>query len=183
MRITAIVCAVSAALAAVTVSAGVASAAPQQTDYVAPYVDLSPDAPNVIHNANGTLTVRITATPRSPKDIICQGTFFAPSIVSLGTKGTAVHYGLKYFCTSPVSYDITSTIEDWYEETQDGPLVGHLGGSVSASGVAMQPTAQGNSYTCVNNQNSGWQPFGNGYVNGTPDSKNGNVVTVGCRVN
>lgn len=173
--------AAGAALSAgLVVTAPIASASPQSGPA---HVDLSPTAPGTIHHTDGSWTVPIPSARRAPAVTGgCRGTYIDPSIVARGN-GTAVHFGVKYFCTEPVEYSVQAGVEDWYEETPDGSVLGHLGADpVTRSGVSQQPFVDGYSYPCKNNQNSGWQPYDFSTIHGQQHNGDGTRVTVGCRV-
>lgn len=147
------------------------------------HVILSPTAPGVIHHPDGSWIVPLNSMNSATEmDGGCRGTYIDPSIVARGN-GTAVHFGVKYFCTEPVEYTVEAGVEDYYEEAPGGPVLGHLGADpVTRSGVSQQPFADGYSYPCRNNQNSGWEPYDFSTVHGQHHNGNGTRVTVGCRV-
>lgn len=91
-----------------------------------PHVLLSESSPEAIHNPDGSWSIPIR--PRGTQAALaqpvgaCRGTYINPEIVARGN-GTAVHFGTKYFCTSPVSYSITTGVDNFYEDAQGGPVV------------------------------------------------------------
>lgn len=150
-----------------------------------PHVLLSESSPEAIHNPDGSWSIPIR--PRGTQAALaqpvgaCRGTYINPEIVARGN-GTAVHFGTKYFCTSPVSYSITTGVDNFYEDAQGGPVVPHPGGQAGGGGVSQNPYVEGFSPPCKNNLNSGWEPYDDSKVNDGPHTGRGNRVTVGCRV-
>ncbi|MGQ0575847.1 MAG: hypothetical protein ACT4RN_16830 [Pseudonocardia sp.] len=149
-----------------------------------PHVVLSEFAPEAVHHPDGSWSIPIR--PRDTQAALaqpgaCRGTYINPEIVARGN-GTAVHFGTKYFCTSPVSYTITTGVDSYHEDTPTGPVVSHPGGQATGGGVSQNPYVEGFSPPCKNNLNSGWEPYDDSNVNNAPHIGRGNRVTVGCRV-
>lgn len=142
-----------------------------------PKARLALDNPEISFQSAGTWTIPIHhATDRGPSDVgACRGTYLNPSIVAVGT-ATAVHYGVKFFCTEPVEYDILAGV---YYKVHEGEE--EDAGSTEGHGVSQQPFVEGHSFLCSNNNNGGWIPYDFSTVHGLKHSGQGNQVTVGCQ--
>lgn len=181
----------AAAAAAATVS-GSPAWSPASSATAATVVDLSPSTPGAIRHADGSWTVLVPPSARRPvepgaiaRPIVCSGNYVDPEI-TVRRGGTAVHYGVKFFCTDPVSYSIRLGVDNYYD-TDPGPggkVLRHTGGpEVSRGGVSANPFAEGFSTPCVGNDNSGWQVWDDASLGDNQKHRDrGKRVTVGCRV-
>jgi len=154
-----------------------------------PYVDLAYSAPDAVVNKDGSWTVKVQSPNAIFGQIACTGNYVAPEIATRGAS-TAVHYGIKFFCTDPVQYSIRIGLDDFYET---GPGAGGAVARRSASGnprayeerggVSPQPFLDGFSRPCVNNQNSGFEIWDQSTL-GASEKHNARSArtTVGCRV-
>lgn len=162
------------------VTALVSLAATSDTPNQPPYVDLSASSPLAVHKSDGSWTIPLRGV--APTDTgFCRGTYINPEIVARG-RGTAVHYGAKFFCTEPVSYSITTGVTNLYDEKPTGPVISHAGGQVTRGGLSPTPYVEGFSPPCRNNTNSGWLPYDDSTLHGEKHSGVGTLTTVGCRV-
>jgi len=50
--------------------------------------------------------------------IFCTGDYVPPGIVARAS-GTAVHYGIKFECSDPVSYSIHISVQNFYDAGPD----------------------------------------------------------------
>lgn len=171
------ICAVVAAVAAGLLTTLVAGTSAGATSI--PHVNLSLPSAGAAHHRDGSWTISDHTTTANAV-VTCTGTFLTPSIVASGS-GTAVHYGVKWACNTPVSFDITVGVEN--EQPQSGGTLSVFGGSVHRTGVSQNPFADGTSTQCANNRNSGWAPFEFTTVGPINDHSDGPTTTVGCMLN
>lgn len=166
-----------------------------------PYVDLSYSAPGAIHHGDGSWTVTAKARKLQGGAVGCTGNYILPEIVTRGN-GTAVHYGVKFFCTSPVQFSIKVGLDNVVYPPMPAGALPPTGPPPpvrapaserfpvmyeTAGGVSAEPFKDGFSRPCIDNKNSGFEVWDQSTLGG---SASGNVIdhnersattVVGCR--